>query len=119
MSLMGKGDANRTRSAPGAGCARLGSPLGRRSPAGPSATAARMRWSLEETGRPAPTTRDRVRRWLAEPPAKLFNRQARYNRGQPLDMAGETLADLRRAFRVSFPQRSTSRTSPIRALLDT
>src|SRR5215469_471307 len=71
--------ANRTRPAPGAGCARLGSPLGRRSPAGPSATATRMRWSLEETGRPAPTTRDRAGRWLAEPPREPFNRQARDN----------------------------------------
>src|SRR5215469_4143522 len=96
MSLMGKGDANRTRSAPGAGCARHGSPLGRRSPAGPSATATRMRWSLEETAPRPQQLETGLDDGSLSLQRKPFNRQARDNGGQPLDMAGEILADSRR-----------------------
>src|SRR5215472_1584008 len=96
MSLMGKGDANRTRSAPGQvapDTAYLSTANSQR------VGRQRRREGVCHLKKPAPRSQqletgfdDGSLNLQREP----FNRQARDNGGQPLDMAGEILADSRR-----------------------
>src|SRR5215468_10785505 len=96
MSLMVMGDANRTRSAPG----QVAPDTAYLSTANPQRVGRqRRREGVGHLKKPTPRSQQ-LETGLDDGSLSLqrepFNRQARDNGGQPLDMAGEILADSRR-----------------------